>query len=328
MISLDEIRRPVGEQLAEFEAFVRKQFTAEGELLSDMLQYALSTRGKGIRPTLVLLSAAMHAGDAARVGRRSYVAAMLVEMIHVASLIHDDVIDEADQRRGRPSPNALWQSRNAVVLGDYILARAMNLGLDSGQFDLVGHIVRAVTSLCEGEILQSDCVRRRIVDRESYFRIIRRKTASLLGVSVSSGALSAGAAREQTALMNRLGEALGMAFQIRDDVLDYSRSAATGKPANNDLREGKITLPLLVVLERSAEERRSELLERLAECRTSAEAVEYMQHTVTACGGLEEANRVMEDFVREALQLLAGYPASPYREALENCCRFAACRDR
>ncbi len=328
MISLDAIRRPVGEQLTEFEAFVRQQFTAEGEMLSDMLQYALSSRGKGIRPTLVLLTAAMHFGDSARVGRRSYVAAMLVEMIHVASLIHDDVIDEADQRRGRPSPNALWQSRNAVVLGDYILARAMNLGLESGQFDIVSHVVRAVSSLCEGEILQSDCARRRVVDRESYFRIIRRKTASLLGVSVSSGALSAGASREQIVMMNRLGEALGMAFQIRDDVLDYSRTAVTGKPVGNDLREGKITLPLLVVLERSTEERRRELLQRLAECSTSAEAVEDMHRAVTAGGGIEEANRVMEDFVEEALQLLKGYAPSPYRSSIESLCRFVACRDR
>lgn len=328
MITLDEIRRPIEAQLTEFEAFIGKQFRAEGELLSEMLQYALSTRGKGIRPLLVLLSAAMHSGDASRVGRRTYIAAMLVEMIHVASLIHDDVIDEADQRRGRPSPNALWQSHNAVVLGDYILARTMGLGLESGQIDLVSHITRAITSLCEGEILQSDCTRRQVVDRESYFRIIRRKTASLLGVSASSGALSARGTREQVARMNRVGEALGMAFQIRDDVLDYSRSADTGKPANNDLREGKITLPLLAVLERSGEERRRELLKKLSECYSDPAAVEYLQHTVESCGGIQEAGHVMEEFIEEALGLLAEYPASPCREALERLCRFVARRDR
>ena len=188
-------------------------------------------------------------------------------------------------RRGRPSANALWQSHNAVILGDYILGRTIETGLASGQFDLVSHITRAITSLCEGEVLQSDCARRQIVDRESYYRIIRRKTASLLGVSVSAGALSVGAPREKVAMMTRLGEALGMAFQIRDDMLDYTRSAATGKPANNDLREGKITLPLLFVLERSTEERRSELLERLAACHADPESVEYLQHTVESCGG-------------------------------------------
>ena len=328
MITLDDIRQPITAQLAEFETFVLRQIVAEGEFLTEMLRHALSARGKGIRPMLVLLSAAMHAGDADRVGRRSHVAALLVEMIHVSSLIHDDVVDEADMRRGRPSANALWQSHNAVILGDYILGRTIETGLASGQFDLVSHITRAITSLCEGEVLQSDCARRQIVDRESYYRIIRRKTASLLGVSVSAGALSVGAPREKVAMMTRLGEALGMAFQIRDDMLDYTRSAATGKPANTDLREGKITLPLLFVLERSTEERRSELLERLAACHADPESVEYLQHTVESCGGLDEAERVMQDFVDEALQYLKGYPASPYRDALENLCRYVARRDR
>lgn len=328
MITLDDIRQPITAQLAEFETFVLRQIVAEGEFLTEMLQHALSSRGKGIRPTLVFLSAVMHAGDAKRVGRRSHLAAMLVEMLHVASLIHDDVVDEADMRRGRPSANALWQSHNAVILGDYILGRTIETGLASGQFDLVSHVTRAITSLCEGEVLQSDCARRQIVDRDSYYRIIRRKTASLLGVSVSAGALSVGAPREQVAMMTRFGEALGMAFQIRDDMLDYTRSADTGKPANNDLREGKITLPLLTVLERSTEERRRELLERLAGCHADPDSVEYLQHTVESCGGLDEAARVMQDFVDEALQYLKGYPASPCREALENLCRYVVRRDR
>lgn len=326
MITLDDIRQPIATQLSDFEEFVRRQIVAEGEFLSEMLNHALSARGKGIRPMLVMLSAAMHAGDADRVGRRSHVAAMLVEMIHISSLIHDDVIDEADTRRGRPSANALWQSHNAVILGDYILGRTIETGLASGQFDLVSHVTRAITRLCEGETLQSDCLRKQIVDRDSYFRIIRRKTASLLSVSVSAGALSVGAPRQQVAMMAQLGEALGMAFQIRDDMLDYT-SSDTGKPANNDLREGKITLPLLAVLERAGDERRRELLARLTACRNDPKEVEYLQHTVEQCGGLDEAARVMEDFIDEALQYLRSYPASPYRAALENLCRYVAQRN-
>lgn len=324
MITLEEIRRPIEGLLEEFDAFVGEQFTADGELLTEMLHHALSSRGKGVRPMLVLLSALLHAGDSGRVGRRSHIAAMLVEMIHTASLIHDDVIDEADQRRGKPSANALWQSRNAVLLGDFILARNMSIGLDSGQFDLVTHITHAMTTLCEGEVLQSESARRQIASRERYLDVIRRKTASLLAVSASAGALSVGASTDQIERMHRIGEALGMAFQIQDDILDYTRGAKTGKPANNDLREGKITLPLLHVLEHATDERRQYLLERLAACHSDSEAVEYLQAVVEGCGGLQEARRTMEEYIAEALHLLAHYPSSEARTSLELLARFIA----
>lgn len=322
MITLDEIRRPIEGLLREFDSFVGEQFTADGEFLSEMLNHALSSRGKGIRPILVLLSALLHAGDENRVGRRSHIAALLVEMIHTASLIHDDVIDEADERRGRPSANALWQSRNAVLLGDFILARNLSIGLESGQFDLVIHITRAMTTLCEGEVLQSESVRKQITSRERYFDVIRRKTAALLAVSASAGALSVGAATEEAERMHRIGEALGMAFQIQDDILDYRGEAKTGKPKNNDLREGKITLPLLHVLEHASEERRAELLKRLAACHSNEQEVNYLQTVVETCGGLEEARRVMEEYIEEALHLLSRYPASPARTSLEQLARF------
>lgn len=324
MITLDVIRRPVEGLLEEFDNFVSRQFTADGELLSEMLQHALSSRGKGVRPLLVFLTALLHAGEQHKVGRRSHIAAMLVEMIHTASLIHDDVIDEADERRGRPSANALWQSRNAVILGDFILARNMSIGLDSGQFDLVAHITRAMTELCEGEVLQSESARHQIATRERYLEVIRRKTASLLAVSASAGALSVGASREDIERMHRLGEALGMAFQIQDDILDYTPEAKTGKPVNNDLREGKITLPLLYVLEHASEERRRELLERLQRCHNQPEEVAYLQTVVEQCGGLDEARRVMEQYIEKAQQLLAHYPRSEAREALEQLGRFIA----
>ena len=153
MVTLDMIRKPVEGDLEAFEQFIRQKFTADGTLLSEMLDYALSARGKGIRPMTVLLSAALNAPAGQRSGGlRTLLAATLVEMIHVASLIHDDVIDESDMRRGRASVNARWQSRNAVVVGDYILAKNMDLGLKSGQFDLVTHVCGAIATLCEGEI--------------------------------------------------------------------------------------------------------------------------------------------------------------------------------
>ncbi|MBR0331143.1 MAG: polyprenyl synthetase family protein, partial [Alistipes sp.] len=251
MITLDAIRKPVERELEAYETFLERQFTADGDLLNEMLRHALSSRGKGVRPLLVCLSAAMNARTAgAAGGQRVSLAAMLVEMIHTASLIHDDVIDESDERRGKPSVNALWQSRKAVILGDYILARNMAIGLESGQFDLVSHICGRMATLCEGELLQDDCAAKQNTTRRSYLDIIYKKTASLLGVSASAGALAVGATRDKVTTMRRFGESLGMAFQIQDDILDYTPSAATGKPVGNDLREGKITLPLLMLLEK------------------------------------------------------------------------------
>ena len=329
MITLENIRKPVMAELAAFDEFVERQFTAEGELLSDMLRYALSSRGKGIRPTLVMLSAAMNASvKGASTGRRSCLAAMLVEMIHVASLIHDDVIDEADTRRGRASVNARWQSHKAVILGDYILARNMNIGLQSGQFDLVTHICGSMAALCEGEVLQDECAANRTMTRQSYLDIIYKKTACLLGVSASAGALAVRATRDKVTTMRRFGEAVGMAFQIQDDILDYTPTAQTGKPACNDLREGKITLPLLSVLERASESRREELIERHSHVHEDYGAVEYLRSTVESEGGLTYAGEVMHGYIARATEMLSDYADSEYRSALGNLCAYIAERDR
>ena len=329
MVTLDKIRKPIGADLDAFDEFVVRNFTAEGKLLSDMLRYALSARGKGIRPTVVLLAAGLNAPvRRERMGQRAYLAALPVEMIHVASLIHDDVIDESDMRRGKPSVNARWQSHRAVLLGDYILARNMSIGLSSGQFDLVTHVVETMSALCEGEMLQSERADRGGMTRAACLEIIRKKTAALIATSASAGALAVGAPREKVALMHRFGEALGMAFQIQDDILDYTPSAQTGKPANNDLRERKVTLPLLAVLERAGEVRRTELLDRLSRCREDEAEVEYLRRTVEDEGGIAAAGGIMQQYLAQAAGLLAGYEPSDYRTALIDLCAYVAERDR
>ncbi len=329
MTALDTIRASVEPELEAYENFIERQFTADGELLSEMLHYALTSRGKGIRPLLVILSAALNASvKGAASGRRTCLAAMLVEMIHVASLIHDDVIDESDTRRGRASVNARWQSHKAVILGDYILARNMAIGLQSGQFDLVNHICGAMATLCEGEVEQADCVDKQQMTRRTYLDIIHKKTACLLGVSASAGALAVSATRDRVALMGQFGEALGMAFQIQDDMLDFRTDTHTGKPACNDLREGTITLPLLIVLERVDETRRAELLERLGRCHDDETSVEYLRAIVANEGGLDEAGRVMQEYIARAVGLLSEYEDSDYRKALIDLCRFVTERDR
>ena len=338
MITIDEIRRPIAADLEAFDSFVGDNFSAEGDLLQEMLTYALSSRGKGVRPMLTLLSASMskqkeellsqECGKERNCSKRTYLAAMLVEMIHTASLIHDDVLDEADERRGKPSVNAKWQSNMAVILGDYILARTMSLGMASAQYDLISYIGTAMATLCEGEVLQSQHAQRFDTTRNDYFEIIYQKTASLLGVSAALGALSVGASREEVDRMRKFGEAIGIAFQIQDDILDYNRENNTGKPANNDLREHKITLPLIEVLERSSEERRKELIDLLRRCHEEESAVDELQRIVTEEEGIKYAAETMHAYIARAMHLLSKYPDTPYRASLMKLCAFIADRDK
>ena len=329
MVTLDAIREPVRKELEEFEAFVRRNFKVENELLAAMVDYILSTRGKGVRPLLVLLSAGLNAPATGRsVGQRTYLAAMLVEIIHTASLVHDDVIDESDTRRGRASANAKWQSRNAVVLGDFLLARNMEIGMRSAQYDIVSYVISSIALLCEGELLQNDHARKMEVTRNTYLDIIYKKTASLLGISAGVGALSVGADRGKIAEMRRFGDALGMAFQIQDDILDYTRGAHTGKPSNNDLREHKITLPLLLLLDRSDKARQDEIRKLLARCHEDETAVDTLQAAVEGEGCLQEASKVMHGYLQRAASLLAAWSDGPVRTALVNLCAYIAERNR
>ncbi len=321
MSILDNIRRPIAAELEAFDEYVAQQFSSEESVVATMLNDAMSSRGKGIRPTIVMLCAAINS-SVGIVSRRAWVAAMMVEMIHVASLIHDDVIDDADTRRGKPSLNALWQSKRAVLMGDYILARNLSIGLSSGQYDLITHVVKAIAILCEGELLQDDCARRRAISREEYLRIISKKTASLISISASAGAMSAGAPAKSVEKMRLFGEAIGMAFQIQDDILDYTPEAQTGKPSNNDLREGKITLPLLAILERGDEVLNKRIEGLLSICHNDDKAIEELQDIVTSGGGVEFSQEVMGAYITKATAILAEYPDSECRTALMNLCAF------
>ncbi|MBO5971694.1 MAG: polyprenyl synthetase family protein [Alistipes sp.] len=337
MISINDIRKPILKDLEAFDKFIADNFSAEGELLKEMLTYALSSRGKGIRPILTLLIASMHSPIVAREGytddkphctKRTYLAAMLVEMIHTASLIHDDVLDSADERRGKPSVNAKWQSNMAIILGDYILARTMALGMASAQYDLISHIGSAMATLCEGEVLQSQHADKYDTTRDDYFDIIYRKTASLLGVSAALGALSVGANRGDVERMQKFGEAIGMAFQIQDDILDYKRDNNTGKPTNNDLREHKITLPMIEVMERASEQQRKEMIELLRRADSDNEALDKLHNIVVEGGGLGYAAEVLKSYLTRAMHLIHKYEETPFRKSLLDLCTFIAERDR
>ncbi len=336
MVSLEAIRTPIASDIDAFEEFLKGQFSSDGKLMSEMLTHVLSARGKSVRPIIVMLTSALTSSANQRqwvegernCSKRTYLAAMMVEMLHTASLIHDDVIDNADTRRGRPSVNALWQSRNAVIMGDFLLARTMSAGMESAQYDLVSHIIGSVATLCEGEVLQSQHAADKDTTRQDYLEIIYKKTASLISISASAGAVSVMASREDVEQMRRFGEALGMAFQIQDDILDYSRSAQTGKPRNNDLREGKITLPLIEVLEQCTSAEKLQIIDKLSQCATDDSAVEYIQNIVEVTGGLSLAARTMQTYIDRAVAILSKYEDSPYRTALINLCAYVAERDK
>lgn len=338
MVTIDSIRKPIARDMECFDSFVSENISAEGDLMHEMLTYALTSRGKGVRPMLTLLTASMMSasdnvvaesvGEECHCSKRTYLAAMLVEMIHTASLIHDDVLDSADQRRGRPSVNAKWQSDMAIILGDYILARTMSIGMASAQYDIVSYVGSSMATLCEGEVLQSQHAQRFDTTREDYYHIIYQKTASLLGVSAALGALSVGASREDVDRMRKFGEAIGMAFQIQDDILDYNRQNNTGKPANNDLREHKMTLPLIEVMECRSEEERRQIVELLKVCDKDEAAVDRLQALVDENGGCELAAKTMQAYLARAMHLLAKYPDTPYRMSLMNLCTYIAERDR
>lgn len=333
MITIDDIRRPISADLEAFDKFVADNFNAEGEMLQEMLTYALSSRGKGIRPILTMLSAltctaATYRPDERNCTKRTYLAALMMEMIHTASLIHDDVLDSADERRGKPSVNAKWQSNLAIILGDYILARTMSLGMASAQYDIVSYVGTAMAALCEGEVLQSQHAKNLDTTRDDYFTIIYQKTASLLGVCGAIGAMSLGAQREDVERMRKFGEALGIAFQIQDDILDYNRQNNTGKPVNNDLREHKITLPLIEVMERKTEQERKAIIALIERCDKDNEALDTLHNMVHNEGGIERATETMQAYLSRAMHLVSKYEDTPYRKALLDLCTFVAERDK
>lgn len=325
MDTLQKIKEPVAGEIARYEKHLEETLCSNSSLTQEMLSYILDTRGKGIRPLMVLLSAAMF-NSGRELPYDSHIAAMLVEMTHTASLVHDDIIDEAAMRRGKLSVKAKWDASLAVLIGDYILARTYTLGLDNGYYRLTTYVAHVMTQLCEGEIIQSDQSGRLEMTRQIYDDIIYRKTASLMGRSCGAGAISVEAPQEDVDRMQRFGEALGMAFQIKDDILDYATDGQTGKSPCNDLREHKITLPLLSVLDASPDGERRRLLDLLAQAHDSEESIRELCDAIASRGGLEAASREMERYLTQARELILSFPESPYRDSLYELCDYLAGR--
>ena len=326
MDRLNEIKKPLEREFSEYTEFIKRVLHSDDPFVSGIMDYIISSHGKGIRPLLVFLCAGIHSKTG--IGKRSYLAAMLVEMIHNASLIHDDVVDGSDTRHGKPTVHSKWNSRVSVLSGDYILARSYVIGMRSAQYDIVSYITDGIAELVEGELIQSELNEKRVVTRQSYLDIIFKKTATLIGVSSGSGAMSAGANPTEVGLARQIGLNLGMAFQIKDDILDYAPSEQTGKSSCADLREGKVTLPLIAILERCGKTECQTIMDKVKAAGSNPELIEEISAFVHKEGGIEAAKAVMNSYLDAARSVIRTYPESTYRHSLELLCDYIGDREK
>ncbi len=309
------LRQPIKEELQRFAPYFREQMRSKVFFLDLILRYLLRQKGKQIRPLLVFLSARA----AGAITERTYVGATMVELLHTATLVHDDVVDQAEVRRGMASVRAVWKNKVAVLVGDFLLARGLLIAIESHAYDLLEVTSHAVKRMSEGELRQMQRAKLMELDEDSYFAVIRDKTASLIATCCEIGARSAGASPDTCEHLRQYGEAVGMAFQIRDDLLDFlGKPNILGKPIGNDLQEGKITLPLLYALN-AAPRKESKRVLRLVKHhqRSNGKALQEILAFVHRYGGIEYANQVAEQFIQRAKEHLTHLPLSNAREALE-----------
>jgi len=316
--------KPVVNEMAEFEAYFGRTMQSEIPLLKIILNYVLRRKGKQMRPLLVFLTAKLNG----EIVESTYIAATCIELLHTASLVHDDVVDDAHERRGSLSINALWNSKIAVLLGDYLLSTGMHICVEKSHYDMLEIISEAVKSMAEGELLQLQKARKLNIKEEDYYKIIISKTAALLSACTATGAKSVTDDPETIQLMKDFGENIGIAFQIRDDILDYEGTGLTGKAAGNDIKEKKITLPLIHALEQSANSKKRHILNIVkSKKKTKADIGEVISFVIDY-GGLEYAEIKMNQFRDKALAILDSYPGSEVKESLWDFVQYTTSRKK
>ena len=310
-----QIKEPIREEMELFEQKFRNSMSSKVALLNRITYYIVNRKGKQMRPMFVFLVAKMLSDDS-KVSERTYRGASVIELIHTATLVHDDVVDDSNKRRGFFSINALWKNKIAVLVGDYLLSKGLLLSIDNGDFDLLRIISVAVREMSEGELLQIEKARRLDIVEDVYYEIIRQKTATLIAACCAMGACSV--QPEQPELIEKMrlfGEYIGMAFQIKDDLFDYTEDAI-GKPTGIDSKEQKMTLPLIYVLNTCTEKEKQWLINSVKKYNKDKKRVKEVIAFVKTHNGLEYATAKMKEFQQKALNILNGFPASPYKEAL------------
>lgn len=321
---LEELKHPVKEELAFFEKEFKASMKSTVPLLNRITHYLTRHKGKQIRPLLVLLCAELNGG----IGDKTHRAASLIELLHTATLVHDDVVDDALERRGVFSVFALWKKKAAVLIGDYLLAQGLLLAVKNKDYDILEIVSDAVRLMSEGELLQMEKSRRLNITEEEYFKIIERKTASLLSAACKAGALSHLLDEESPEVlqMGEFGHHIGVAFQMKDDLFDYGLNK-TGKPTGNDIREKKITLPLIHALRNSEQNQRRKIIRILKKRKKPKEKVQFVIDTVLREKGMEYTEEKMNAHLIRAREILYRYPESPARKSLLRLTEFIGERD-
>lgn len=309
-----QIREPINKEMELFETKFHESMSSKVALLNRITYYIVNRKGKQMRPMFVFLTAKLL--NNGEVNERSYRGASVIELIHTASLVHDDVVDESNKRRGFFSVNALWKNKIAVLVGDFLLARGMLLSVDHGDFDLLQIISVAMREISEGELLQIDKARRLDITEAVYYEIIRQKTATLIAACCSIGACSVKPGSPEVETFRKFGELSGMAFQIKDDLFDYSEEKI-GKPTGIDIKEQKMTLPLIHVLNHCSKEEKKWLINSIKNHNKNRKRVKEVIAFVKEKGGLRYAESKMHEFKEEALNILDAYPESEYKSSLK-----------
>lgn len=310
----EQIKQPIVREMELFERKFHESMSSKVALLNRITYYIVNRKGKQMRPMFVFLTAKMISGGT--VNERTYRGASVIELIHTATLVHDDVVDDSNRRRGFFSINALWKNKIAVLVGDYLLSKGLLLSIDNGDFDLLRIISVAVREMSEGELLQIEKARRLDITEDIYYEIIRQKTATLIAACCALGACSVEPDGLNTEKMRKFGELIGMAFQIKDDLFDYTDDAI-GKPTGIDIKEQKMTLPLIYTLNNSTSKEKKWLINSVKNHNKDRKRVKEVIAFVKEKNGLVYAEQKMAQFQQEALLILSQYPPSPYRESLE-----------
>ena len=324
MADLASIRQPVDREMREFQGHFKEAMRTSVPLLDHITRYIVRSRGKQMRPMLVYLSAQACGGST----DRSHVAATLIELLHTATLVHDDVVDRAETRRGFFSINALWKSKIAVLVGDYLLSRGLLISMEQNAVDLLRITSKAVEAMSEGELLQIEKARRLDITEDVYFDIIRRKTASLIAACCAAGAASAGADEEQVEHMRAFGETMGIAFQIKDDLLDFSPTSATGKPKGGDLKERKMTLPLIHALQQTSSAGRRKMVRDIKRSADRPDVAIRLLEDIQDGPGIPYAEQTMVEHRDRAVDMLSALPDTPAKEALAALVDFTISRNK
>jgi octaprenyl-diphosphate synthase len=316
-LKLDDIKKPIAKEMEDFEQKFRASMKTKVLLLDKIMGYIVKRKGKQMRPMFVFLSA----GSCGTISESTFRGASLIELLHTATLVHDDVVDEANYRRGFFSVNALWKNKVAVLVGDFLLSRGMMLALENRDYDLLSIVNDAVREMSEGELLQIEKSRRLDITEEIYYEIIRQKTASLIAACCGVGASSSGADEATVKKMRLFGEKIGMAFQLKDDLFDYGE-LEIGKPVGIDIKEKKMTLPLIFALSKSGWLEKRKIISIIRNESDKPKRVKEVIAYVKRSGGIQYAVEKMHQYHQEALAIMEEFPDSDYKRSLLQLVQF------